>query len=132
MDQITGPGGQVDNWNAGAAVVAAADNGRGSIIPLGVSFVQVTAVATDANDWVTLPAGVQPGHQVVGWSIPAHELRTVDGSGVLINNVDSDGTQEAAIPATTLWVADYMNATTGWILRAWTELAAPITAIVPD
>ena len=79
-----------------------------------------------------LPTGVKPGHTITGYSVVAHEMRTEAASGILINNVDSDGTQEAAIPSTTLWTVVYINATTGWILRAWTELAAPITAIVPD
>lgn len=125
-----GPGDFVDG--TAATVVAAADSGRASRIPLNAAFVTVSAVTTDANDWAVLPTGVTPGHTITGWSVAAHELRTEASSNIKINNVDSDGTQEAAIPATTLWQAVYINSTIGWILRAWDELAAPITAIIPD
>jgi hypothetical protein len=69
---------------------------------------------------------------VRGWSTPAHELRTAAGSNVEINSEDSDGTKEAAIPATTLWKATYINATIGWILELTSELGATVTAVVPD
>ncbi len=72
------------------------------------------------------------GHSITGWSVVAHEIRTEAASAIEINSEDCDGTKEAAIPATTLWRATYINSTIGWILNAWDELAAPITAIVPD
>lgn len=132
MSEIEGPGEAVDGYNGGASLVAAADNRYASTVPANACYVQVTAVATDANDWITLPVGVLPGHVVVGWSTPAHEIRTAASSDIKINGQDGDGTKEAAIPATTLWQATYVNSTIGWILRAWDELAAPITAIIPD
>lgn len=112
------------------SMTAAADERVASLIPAGSGKVTVAAFATDANDWVRLPAGVA-GTTITGWSVVAHELRTPDSSNATINGQDGDGTNEAAIPATTLWVADCV-ATDTWILRAWDELGAPITAIVPD
>ena len=132
MSMIEGPGEAVDGFLGGAVVVGAADSSVKSRIPSGACYVQVPANTNDTDDWVVLPTGVMPGHTITGWSVPAHELRTEASSGIKINNVDSDGTQEAAIPATTLWTAVYVNSTIGWVLRAWTELGAPITAIVPD
>lgn len=115
-----------------ATIVAAADSSAKSRVPLNASFVTVSAVTNDANDWIVLPTGVTPGHTIVGWTVAAHEIRTEASSNIKINNIDSDGSQEAAIPATTLWSVVYINSTIGWILRAWDEVAAPITAIIPD
>lgn len=126
---MSGPGDILDPGNV--TIVGAADNGYSSRVPIGARFVTVAANTNDTNDWVVLPTGVQPGHTVRGWSVPAHELRTAGGD-VKINNVDSDGTQEAAIPATTLWRATYINATVGWILTLESELGATVTAVVPD
>jgi len=132
MSYIEGPGEAVDGYNGGASIVAAADSSTISRVPLHACYVQVTGVTNDANDWIVLPVGVLPGHTITGWTVAAHEMRTEASSGVKINNVDSDGTQEAAIPATTLWRVTYVNATIGWVLEAATELGAVVTAIVPD
>lgn len=113
-------------------IVANNDSGYGSRVPASAGFVTVSAVTNDANDWIVLPVAVQPGHVVEGWTVAAHEMRTEASSGIKINNVDSDGTQEAAIPATTLWKCTYISSTVGWILEAKTELGAVVTAIVPD
>ncbi len=131
---MSGPGADVELGGPVSQrdIVAAADSSAKSRIPSAVTSVVVSAVTNDANDWIVLPQGVPNGHTIMGWSVVAHEIRTEASSNVKINNVDSDGTQEAAIPATTLWSAYYVNATTGWVLRAWDELAAPITAIIPD
>lgn len=115
-----------------ATIVAAADSSYKSRVPISASFVQVTAVTNDANDWIVLPTGVGVGHRVRGWSVVAHEIRTQASSNIKINDVDSDGSQEAAIPATTLWEATYVSVAQGWVLVAWSELAAAVTAIVPD
>ena len=125
------PGSYVEGGGS-ASIVGAADSGRASRVPISASFVTVTANTNDTNDWIVLPTGVQPGHTIKGWSVPAHEMRTEASSGVLINNVDSDGTQEAAIPATSLWTVTYVNATVGWILEVTSELGATVTAVVPD
>lgn len=113
-------------------IVANNDSGYGSRVPASASFVTVSAVTNDANDWIVLPVAVQPGHVIRGWTVAAHEMRTEASSGIEINSEDCDGTKEAAIPATTLWKVTYINATIGWILEATTELGAVVTAIVPD
>lgn len=113
------------------SLVGAADNSYKSTVPLGATFVTVTANTNDTNDWITLPLGVKTGHVVKGYSAVAHEIRTAASSNIKINDVDSDGSQEAAITATWNWEATYMGST-GWVLKAWTKLAAPTTAIIPD
>jgi len=125
------PGDSVQQ-GAETSIVGAADSSHNSRVPAWASFVQVTANTNDTDDWIVLPTGVKPGHVVRGWSVPAHEMRTEAASGILINGVDSDGTQEAAIPATSLWRATYVNATIGWILEVTSELGAVVTAVVPD
>jgi hypothetical protein len=112
------------------AILPDSNNDAASTIASGVRRVVVAAVTSDANDWLVLPAGTAGAH-VRGWSVVAHEIRTPATSNATINGQDGDGTKEAAIPATTLWEADCV-ATDTWVLRAWDELGAPITAIVPD
>lgn len=113
------------------SIVGAADSSAKSRVPMGARFVTVTANTNDTNDWIVLPTGILTGHMIVGYSAVAHEIRTEASSGIKINDVDSDGTQEAAITATWNWEAVYMGST-GWVLKAWTKLAAPTTAIIPD
>lgn len=126
------PGADADVMYTGAQVslTANTDDGAASTISAGVNDVVVAAVNSDANDWVNLPAGTA-GVVVRGWSVVAHELRTPAASTATINNVNADSTNEAAIPATTMWEARCV-ATDTWVLRAWDELGAVITAIVPD
>lgn len=131
MSSMESPGGAPDAVS-GIPVIAAADNGWRSRIPINATYVQVPSYTTNTDDWIILPTGVPPGHTIRGWSEVAHEMRTEPGSNIEINSEDCDGTKEAAIPATTLWEVTFVNSTIGWILRAWDELAAPITAIVPD
>lgn len=127
------PGAYLDRAeNTDATIIAAADNGASSHVPISADWVYVSAITTDANDWVTLPTGILPGTVIRGWSLVAHEMRTEASSNIKINDVDSDGTAEAAIPATTMWEVVYVSAAQGWVLRAWTKLGAPLTAIIPD
>lgn len=129
---MDGPGAFVGGVSESVTIVGAADSSAKSRVPVSASHVTVSANTNDTNDWIVLPTGVRSGHSITGWSVVAHEIRTEASSGLKINNVDGDGTQEAAIPATTLWRAVYINATIGWILTAADELAAVITAIIPD
>jgi hypothetical protein len=111
------------------AVTATADGLTTGLIDDDTVFVVITSAS--ANNIATLPAS-DVGRKIRGWvGANGCELRTPAASGATINNVDSDGTNEAAIPATTYFELDCVAADT-WILRAWTELGAPITAIVPD
>ena len=111
------------------AATATSDGLTTGLIPLGTSFVAITAAG--ATDIVTLPAGT--AGQVIKAYVGANgcEVRTPATSGATINNVDSDGTNEAAIPATSMFTATCV-ATDTWLLEAVTELGAVITAIVPD
>ena len=89
----------------------------------------------DANAIITLPAlsEVSNGKTFEGYiGATGCELRTPANSGEKINNVDSDGTQEAAIPATTYFWVKKISDSVGWLLVAETELGARIAAIVPD
>ena len=129
---MDGPGAFVGGVSESVTIVGAADSSAKSRVPVSASHVTVSANTNDTNDWIVLPTGVSSGHSITGWSVVAHEIRTEASSAIEINSEDCDGTKEAAIPATTLWRVTYINATIGWILNAWDELAAPITAIVPD
>lgn len=123
---MDGPGGHVDDNMA--VVVAAADDGRGSRVPISASWVEVSANTNGTDDWIILPTGVRPGHKIRGWSVVAHEIRTEPSSNIKINDVDADLT-ETAVAATTLWEATYVNSTQGWIIAAWTELGATLTLV---
>lgn len=128
---MSGPGSPVDGGGIAVSIVGAADSSYKSRIPNTATHVTVTANTNDTNDWIVLPTGIATGHTVTGYSVVAHEIRTEASSNVKINDVDADGTNEAAITATWNWEARYMGST-GWVLKAWTKLAAPTTAIVPD
>lgn len=115
---------------AAVAVTATADGLTTGTIALGTSFVSVTSA--DANHIVCLPTSAPIGTVIHGWvGATGHEIQTTSASNETINGQDSDGTKEAAIPATTLWRVTKVSST-AWILVAWDELGAVITAIVPD
>lgn len=104
------------------------------LIPATAGWV-VTVAGADANAIVTLPAAasVKNGKIIRGWiGATGCEMRTPDASGTLINGVDGDGTQEAAIAATSFWEARFVSTAVGWILTVETELGARQAAIVPD
>lgn len=91
----------------------------------------ITITSASADNIVTLPASVV-GKQITGYvGANGCELRTTASSGIKINGVDSDGTNEAAIPDTTL-IKLTCVASDEWILEAITELGAVVTAIIPD
>ncbi len=118
-------------------LVPAAAQGTGNSIPPGVTAVQLAANATDVNDFTVLPsiASVPVGHTITICAGAANsELRTPASSGETINNVDSDGTQEALLTAgNTYTVTKKTNASaSNWILVGYTNLGAVQSAIVPD
>lgn len=116
-----------------ASIVGAADSSYKSRIPIGAKWVKVTANTNNTDDWIVLPTGIPEGHEIKGWSAVAHEMRTEASSNIKINNVDSDGSQEAAVPSGgRLWTLTYIDATVGWILTIETHLGARVSAIVPD
>lgn len=115
--------------SAAVAITVTADGLTTGTVPAGTRFVSVTS--DNADKIMTLPAPVV-GNIIEGYvGATGFEIRTVAASDVKINNVDADGTQEAAIPATTYFKLICVSATE-WILLAWDELGAPIAAIVPD
>jgi len=128
---MSSPGALVDDRGETITVVAAADGNIASKVPSSARNVYVSAFVNDANDWVLLPKGSK-GQRISGFSVPAHEMRTAASSNIKINGVDSDSSQEAAIPATTRWELHYVNDTIGWILETQTELGVDIAGIVPD
>lgn len=112
-------------------VTATADGLTTGLILEGTGFVAVTSA--DANHIITLPSieADMIGNNIRGYiGATGCEIRTPATSNQKINDVDSDSS-EAAIPSTTFFELTCVSATQ-WILRAWTELGAPITAIIPD
>lgn len=116
------------------SLTATGDGLTTGLIPAGADAVTVAAVTTDANDIITLPAiaSVPLGKSItIVVGATGCELRTPATSGTTINNVDSDGTQEAALVATNHYICTKTTAT-GWVLRGFTNLGADVAAIVPD
>lgn len=116
------------------AATATVDGLTTGLIPASASFVEVTA-GGDANSIITLPAAaaVKAGKIIRGWiGATGCEIRTPASSNTKINDVDGDGTQEAALAATSFFEARFISSTVGWILTVETELGARQAAIVPD
>lgn len=107
---------------------AAADSKAGSTVPDSAGYIHVSAITTDANDWITLPP-IKTGRMIHGYSAVAHGIRTPASSGTKINDVVSDGTATAGITATYSWVARATPA--GWVLTVATKLGAAGTTVVP-
>lgn len=117
----------------GTAITATTDGLTTGLIPHGATWVDVTAGA-DANSIITLPviAAADVGMEICGYiGATGCEMRTPAASGDTINGVDSDGTNEAAIPATTLFRVRLVADNT-WILEAVDEGGDDIAGITPD
>lgn len=108
----------------------------GSLVPAHAftgsgGFVIITSANGDYI--VTLPdiADVDLGAKCKFW-IGANgcEVRTPASSGTEINDVDSDGTNEAAIPATHYFEVIKVE-TDNWQLNSWTSGGAAAT-VTPD
>src|SRR5688572_14316089 len=126
---LTATGGTLPTQDA---VTATADGLTTGLISETADFAVVTSA--NADHIITLPASSSAliGKVIRGWvGANGCEMRTPAASGATINAVDSDGTNEAAIPATTLFQVELVAANT-WVLTAFTELGALISAIVPD
>lgn len=93
----------------------------------------VTITSTSA-DWIaTLPAiaDVDLGAKCKFYiGSNGCEIRTVAASGTTINDVDSDGSQEAAIPATHYFEVIKVTST-GYLLTSYTSAGAAAT-VTPD
>lgn len=110
---------------------------QGSVnsIPAGVCNVRLGANVNDVNDFTVLPslASVPNGFEITIIAGAANsELRTPASSNEKINNVDSDGTQEALLTATNVYKVIKNDNTIGWTLIGFTPIGAYQTAIVPD
>lgn len=111
------------------AVTATADGLTTGIISATAKHITITSA--NADHIVTLPASVV-GKIITGYvGANGCELRTTASSNIKINDVDSDGTNEAAIPADTNFRLLCVSSTL-WILTATTKLGAVVTAIIPD
>lgn len=114
------------------AVTATADGLTTGIISETAQHVTVTSA--NAAHAVTLPSGAAAniGKSLTIWvGANGFELITPAASNATINNVDSDGTNQADIPANTLSELILVAANT-WLLRSNTNLGAVATAIIPD
>ena len=109
-------------------VTSTTDGLTTALIPADANFVTVTSSVN--TKFVTLPAGYV-GQVIRGWSTAnGFKLATIPASNDTINNVDSDQSAGAAIPATVYFEVIKVTAT-GWILQTRTNLGAVATAIVP-
>lgn len=109
--------------------------GTGNSIPAHVRAVRLGANVNDVNDFTVLPslASVPTGHTITIIAGAANsELRTPASSNEKINNVDSDGTQEALLTAGNVYTVTKIDNTIGWMLEGRTAIGAYQTAIVPD
>ena len=113
------------------AVTASAD-GSTSIIPKGAGWVKVTSA--NSGHIVKLPSGMideDIGMLIEGYvGSNGFALETEASSDQTINGTDADGTNSAAIPATTIFKARYVAADT-WILEAVDEGGDDIAGITP-
>jgi hypothetical protein len=119
-----------------AVKITPSATGVTSIIPATARVVEVQANTVGVNDIIVLPAlaTVQNGNtiKIVGNSA-GFEVRTPDLSTELINNTDSDGTQEYTFPAGyQIHYFTKINNTVGWEAHGFTAIGAAVTAIVPD
>lgn len=92
-----------------------------------------TITSSSADYIVTLPAiaDVDLGAKCKFYmGATGCEVRTVASSGTTINDVDSDGTSEAAIPATHYFEVIKVTST-NFLLTSWTSAGAAAT-ITPD
>lgn len=101
-----------------------------------VKTVEVTGVTNDADDFVVLPAAadVPNGHEITILANAGSnfEVRTPADSDTLINNVNSDGTNEYLITDGQVHRFVKVSNTQGWIAYGFTNLGAVATAVVPD
>jgi hypothetical protein len=95
----------------------------------------VTVTSASANDVIALPldANCPIGTVIRGWvGANGFELRSnATNTTLKVNDVTMGTTNEAAIPATTLFRVEKVASLT-WLLTATDEVGAVITAIIPD
>jgi len=105
-------------------------------IPRLTKSVVVSGVATDANDFVVLPAlaDCPDGHTIVMLASAGSnfEVRTPASSNEKINGQDSDGTKELLATDTTVIFFTKISNSVGWMSNPFTAIGAVATAVVPD
>lgn len=93
-----------------------------------------TLVSSNAAYIVSLP---DSDDLPVGWKFEAYigangcEIQTASGTNDKINGTDADGTNEAAVPATT-WVEILHSASGNFIMRLTDEGGDDIAGVTPD
>jgi len=116
-----------------ATATATADGLTTGLLTGADQFVTITSANADHIVALPLDSTVPVGTLIRAWvGANGCELRS-DAADVTatINNVTAGTTNEAAIPATTLFKVEKVAALT-WILTAEDEVGAVITAIIPD
>lgn len=114
------------------ALTTAANGAFTAVIDNRADFVDLTSGG--ATEYAVMPSGAVEfvGKQIkIQVGSNGFELVTPSASGATINNVDSDGTNQADIPADTTSILTLVAVDT-WILESLTALGAVGTAIVPD
>lgn len=115
------------------AVVPTADgSGTGKILPTD-RFVEITSANADHIAELPPATASTRGREILIWVVASTncELRTPASSNATINNVDSDGTQEALLTHSRFYkVTQHLD--NGWLLEGLTALGAVATAVVPD
>jgi len=118
-----------------ALVVTPSATGVTNAIPASIKVVGVGPVANDANDFITLPrlADVPNGHEITILCSAGtnFEIRTAASSNEKINNVDSDGSNEALATDTEITKVIKISNTIGWMLHSYSAVGAVVAAITP-
>lgn len=123
-----GAGQQYASYAGNRVVTARTPANGGTAIPAEAVFIEVTSAA--ATNVIILPAP-SVGRIIRGY-VGANGCEIwASGTSVTINDVVASVTNEAAIPATTLFRLECVSSTQ-WILTALDEVGAVITAIIPD
>lgn len=116
--------------NVPAAITATADGLTTGLVAAGTVWMNITSASADHI--AAIPTPTAAGQKIRGFvGANGCELRTVASSNVKINDVDCDGSFEAAIPADTYIELDATTLTT-YVLRTRTKLGAEGAAIIPD
>ncbi len=113
-----------------ASVTTTADGLTTGLIPAGAKYVAITSA--NAGDQATLPAisAATIGQMIIlNVGANGYELVTPASSNNTINNVDSDGTNQLDVAATTNLLCIQISAT-GWV--AIQVAATTITVVAPD
>lgn len=109
--------------------------GSANLVLPGITSVAVGANVNATTDWITLPslASVPVGHTItVVANAAGHNVRTPATSNEKINNQDSDGTKQYAVPSgSQVHIFRKIDNTIGWVGQGFTALGAVVAAIVP-